>query len=1758
MRRSLSSLDKWRFRGQTCLLRKRRGARGRSGSTLLMVVALMGMLMFLGFVFYTFASQERTNAANAAQAMKAQTAAAAAAEPDDLFDFVLQTIILGPNDFNYQSILWGGRHSLLGNMYGRDGVPWNGEGVNLVSIGGQPYVDMDGDGTTTITSNGLNIPENINLLNVVDSPVANVGAWNNNAGTAKWGTNKNIYLGAGVSGPFNPTPPYVPTPDIGYNSPDVNSMFLSYDGNATNAAGTTQSRVIIPSYLRPQYLRTGGTPYTSYYTSANPWYFSAPANQIMRPHPNHFCVDTNGNILTQGGTPIPRYVSLSDAQSYTSLGLRRPFTSYSYSPETAAGIAASGNLGIWSGSAITPTDMSADVDSDGDGVMDAILMDLGYPPIRRGDNKYVVPLFAISIRDLNGLINVNASGNLSGNLNLTTINANNQLGFKPLAVNTYTADNLSQSDQGLSTNEINVQRVLTATPADVVSNNPEIAQQLAYFLYQFDSTVTTTSPPQPGRSTPELANLEWLLLNIGRAQFSLGLAPSASPIQNAITNVIPGRNGEPLFTNNTTPSLLNFLSTFGANGQLYMPRAGQAVSSYSYPTWSVLAADDNNNGNEGEGNYATRWVNPLDFRAGGIRYHRMGFGPDGQPGNIGFDDDGNGLIDDYIEAGWPGTDDPQSLTPPVQNPMMIYRTGALLWPAYSGFHTYGAVQWGEAASTTYNTQLMRNPIWYSQLDDPTEAILDPVLMSPAYSGSLTTVNTVSGGANPSNASVNNAIGYDSVFGPQEMLFLQGSNLDNRQTESQSRLAELMPANLVASSNASDIRKRLTTISTDRREFGLGINPVGQLRAEAAGSAAQYAPWESTPQFPPDALYASAPNPYRNELFYYLSQTLATASLKLNVNRLLYLNSASTQYGFAPLPQQTSVTDANATIARQNMARDIYTLLYTLCQGQDTDYRTATAANAPTAAQAQEMAQFAVNLVDALDTDNIITAFYYDNDLTQAGVLDAGGGWTAAAATNVVYGVERQLLTFSEAMAFRVGAVAAPTTNDSPMTIFDDKTSGVDGRRYVYFELENVTPLNVTLASSGVTAANATTNGDWRVRLQDASSGTDLNILYFLNGGLDLPNNLVNTDGSGNKYLTPGQTFTVSSQDGSDKFTDTSSGTFRTSDFRMSTVLPGSAATSAYTVYVPSARYTGAVDAGVTAPMQGTAGSNFPKPNCNLDLVWDGYGGVALPSSRFYLSSNNGTAGAFASPVTKAVASVQLVLERRVADGSATGVWAAVDKTKTIVVNSIPVPDNSVQMAGDVPTAVTNLQSYPRSAPLLRTSETSGVNTLNKAPTTAGTAWQWQPDRDFASLGELLLLPVYGPDALTNGRITNSEFYQDPNSMKYYPTLASARFLRPDNPDLALNGTTPNNGNRWYRLLDFLEVQNRGHQHPLVLGIPTTSAITWGTAGPFGTPATFAIAPIIGSTASTATPSNPSTGLDNFPLAEPYNLAQYFGWPRTHGQVNLNMIRDPQVFAALVDDDTLINDPRFMGYIDPRYGNQIANSSMHATDEASRMWWVEFLKSRESRAALGFAVDPVTNLYVPGTASARPFRSFDSVTVNATNTTDSPLENTVLRSLPLDNGVSPNPNEGRRLLEVGLNGSEHFGQPATEVQNAPLHPSSRYQVLSKLMNNTTTRSNSFAVYVTVQYYEAAEVATDSGVTAYRIGGELTDTPVNRAFFVIDRTSAVEQMKILSKNGVNPTSSNGTYSFSPNTDTTGLRANMNGIRWKDLVLFRQTLN
>jgi hypothetical protein len=93
------------------------------------------------------------------------------------------------------------------------------------------------------------------------------------------------------------------------------------------------------------------------------------------------------------------------------------------------------------------------------------------------------------------------------------------------------------------------------------------------------------------------------------------------------------------------------------------------------------------------------------------------------------------------------------------------------------------------------------------------------------------------------------------------------------------------------------------------------------------------------------------------------------------------------------------------------------------------------------------------------------------------------------------------------------------------------------------------------------------------------------------------------------------------------------------------------------------------------------------------------------------------------------------------------------------------------------------------------------------------------------------------------------------------------------------------------------------------------------------------------------------------------------------------------------------------------------------------------------------------------------------------------------------------------------------------------PILRHRLLSKIVGNTTTRSNVFVVYVTIGMFECLEQSSG----AVRIGGQMDvdgdgQKDTHRAVFIIDRSQAEE-------------------AFDPTTGT---------FDWKKLIKARQRIN
>ena len=276
------------------------------------------------------------------------------------------------------------------------------------------------------------------------------------------------------------------------------------------------------------------------------------------------------------------------------------------------------------------------------------------------------------------------------------------------------------------------------------------------------------------------------------------------------------------------------------------------------------------------------------------------------------------------------------------------------------------------------------------------------------------------------------------------------------------------------------------------------------------------------------------------------------------------------------------------------------------------------------------------------------------------------------------------------------------------------------------------------------------------------------------------------------------------------------------------------------------------------------------------------------------------------------------------------------------------------------------------------------------------------------------------------------------------------------------------------------------------------------------------------------------------LGNPFQIA------RVPGKMNLNTIRHPEVLAGLVDAPELLLPPdstvtparyglqsvfagstaTFQGrpnlpasVINPIYANAsnpVLNSPIPVVGKpffvdsngvkliGGRDLWADFLVARD-----GF--DPWSKLSLPGisapggtigtmrTNGSRPFRdlSFDiSATPNES------VEHTILRgqladTLPVAAGVADQRQE--RLFDIG----------------GTTDPYVRSRLLSKIMGNTTTRSNVFFVFLTVRFHEVYEDASGN----QRVGGRYDlnhngnpDDDTHRGFFILDRSNAEEAFNI----------------------------------------------
>lgn len=1484
------------------------------------------------------------------------------------------------------------------------------------------------------------------------------------------------------------------------------------------------------------------------------WYWQEWSKSlVLRAHPFHFYIEPPQPQLPGMPPPPPpapptmlRYLTDSnpaDAAIIASLPGGSNGFPFAGPRDVSSGDTLALREGVWRGWMQAPDPASGipqyefDADADNDGIREAILMDLGFPAqYRPSDGALYVPMFAMTVYDADGLINLNATGNLAGDTSPPTIGpggifGNGQGTITAPTVHDIPLISVSESLSGLSTFEINPLWGLDGIPDDTATNpssqgtidvntNPD-------YLEYYGRT------PQGNGDIAnrwELANMELFWLKKGRIEFGVGQPEYHEGVYGE-ANLLKWMhtNAQSL---GVPPIVMHSPSTVLPDGTL-------GINLFPYPGY--FDRDDNRNFNFGgrtnvAGGTTLAFGHPLSVSGRG----RLTSPTDPR------------LLNRFSPAGTP-----------------------MSWLQYDGFDVAGVPEWARPA--TYGGQLMTNTR-FGQLfqdpgadgnygtgdeffvDDATELVLEPRRLQRPTDEPLSVA--------------------DSAY-----LQLAKSDIDSVGVHSQVR--DLMPGNIDANDTSVDAnarRHRFTTSSWDRKQYSFpllmdpgpdgrpgdaGVDDDGDGKVDNASELGHAGSddivrrrWEfnvdidqdGLDEFPPEFPGAGATarwislvhgdvyeqgklpqvpqDPFRAELRRLLEIELGNRrdlklQFPLNVNQLLDVERISNNGGhplYSPLeyrpltPHSTdgaltagslptitpgdflpplNSTDAGerefwARYDRQRMARDIYVLLYTLggldTSNPDLDYTVT--ASPYTAVQMHEMAQFAVNLVDAIDPDNVITIFEYDTNLADGWGLD-DQHWTDEGGDRaVVAGLEAQQLAISETL----WVFQPELMNDNTYTPFDESSvppsaSTDPGYHFTQIELRNVSPRAVPLAKANASTTAAT--AAWRIRWQDTTSVSDINVVE------ETTNNIVNGNGIFFQAYAGGGT--VDTINGGSLFTIASSN--NTSPDSSDLFVDYDPATPDHELVAP--RF-GTATTTVTASPTGLA------PNTNLDLVHSGH------STRFALA--NGSAGDFLSgnyePANPGDSPL-LILERRANPdlpqlSVAENPWVAVDYSQLVrrilveeAAGTAGSPTQSQTRDGYTGAGATetdglvNARSRHRTEVLNGESETnhSGgsdpyrANSMMGTTLASGTTYQVVQvhlDREFASLAELMDLtfasPLYSTRSLVNRFPAHDVLLEprpDASSIGGSGALGSGVANRGAVPNDAANNQRYNN--QWHRLLSLIEIPTKMHSH---LG------------GPFET-------------------------------------------TRVPGKINLNTVREAEVLASVLDSPLVHQD---VHPLDGGLRSRVDASSFGGTTVPVD-YWRDLLRSRDgehpdyAHDLNGDGVlqpDERTGMTLPGTTFSNPFRSMGDVSyftedansngaldpgedrnANGLLDVDDVIHRSIFRHHPDAEATNPT---GGGLFDVNASNANHL---------------LRHQLLTKIANNTTTRSNVFFVFIHVQFHEAYE---DPVTGAIRIAGriDLNDDGVrddgHRGFFIVDRSVAEE-------------------AYDPRTGT---------FDWRQLVKHRLTIN
>lgn len=1668
----------------------------RGGAVIIVVLALLSLMIFLGVFFFEFAQEEQLAAQNYANNQFAEIV-----NPEVAFTESDVQLIFGADANHTMSPLYSGdgftysapsgmpvygpvgsHTSLLAHVIGRvlvnaassplstptatptDLLPHNGPGITTtyVDVNSNGYCDpsdyvrfdMDGDGNPDAVLDPTTDP-----LATGPSGLPGFGINFSRAAQQDYTTDAFKQPGTGAYGALRPF-----RPDVDYTYPDINNIFLAYE------AVVGSRRIFIPSFHRPDLLM-------SYRQSGFDNVFTDVQTRrlVMRPHAEHRYSDGTRRFIIQGTQalsgdrgrvigPFPFQTDIDQDGKYNEQGY--------YSLDSSTGLNENYEL---------------DVDVNGDGEPDGIWMDIGLDIITLSDGRQYVPLVSYLVLDADSLINLNVHGNLDG-----------------LRINgaSYTSGPFSVSNTGASPSEVNPLRVLPGDPASIQNRTDlALAQYQAAWNFGFaPNTVQTTSATSlPANSSLlPMANMEWYFLTAGREKARRITQSGGSPIW-ARATALEGRYGDFSLINQSTIGVVGSIPAPGSQNtdddldnnpnsqQRYS--GGQHVSTYTLrdPRGSSTTAVHIPYGSHPVAPRGTGRDVHLPITDPSFGQRRLVAGAAGSP-----------VVWPEYPSGWEAPN--AAASPALKVVEHGYPYGGTVFP--TGYNSMideedetditGSSTDDNKFDVSENLRLHAATADYARLNETSRLDeLAPFNMISARSAEKNRRNFTTHTFDLSELTYIPRVFYDSssstTFRPEVSVW-SASGLSGRYafppdygvSSSPSMLTDLDPMRpelrmLLASedSNYSTGARRETTTANFLNSLGntnvrIWRQPLNLNRLLVG--------------------FDTNGNPIFRHLTPHPDMVAASVSGTVTIPPMIHAHSSAVPFQLSSITGAGDASDVTilewwARYDRQRLARDIYTLLYLVGAAQDIDtatggYQTPLTTQYPPEVT-REMAQFAVNYVDALDRDDVITKFEYDDDLRD--------GWNDPPG-KYVYGVERASLTFSE-----VEMVQVDTDSDHTHTLH--KEENANRHQYLHIELRNVSPFTVDLDKS------------WRLSRVARGSGTrDKSVQFQRNGS--------NTA----KQIIPGANFLIATHDGSvqngsgnpicsDLYADYTGGS------ELESILPSSNQT------VPDSTAT-------------------PDPQADLDLCTSLP--ASNPHSD-YFTITAGDAGTtytgtklVEEPTAIGPVLFDLVLERRqnpygITDPADTtdarGDWIEVDR---IIVDSSRMGLNNGRLklnSDDQPGVVTafeGLNSVERRQAFdpIQISHTSGAGsgvvvnhtmakltsgspqTTSSAANSALTTTQftlWQPhfDRDLTSKYELLSIPLFGNWPLNETRtsITNTggaainTFYKEIQGGSQFNlapggTVAASGHLSgdftagirfkfpngiPGKPYQGWNAYSYQNC--WYRLLDFVTVPRRADQR-------NENLVDTSTGG-----------------------------------AEPSF--------RIPGKINLNTIRDDMILAALIDDEVHLS-----------YGQKTIDNITQYRD-----WYRELLQSRDGTDYFA-ATAGLHGLPLPNSLISHPFRGSSDIRNNNWSTTlyDDGIENGLLRSAPRRDQANLTSNTPLGLRKAGapytsptLTAPIDFsaglwaGSPPYDTTDlTKTNPSwqglfdagdrdsqlldhhTRDRILAKVANNSTSKSHVYLVWTAVGYFEAHQVPAASlpGGVATQIGARMTDLPIHRKFMVVD--------------------------------------------------------